>query len=142
MPNVNTHMQYARRNPFNRYRTTAKRESIEKTDKTKLLLNTMHLVRLKYNFPEYCYGGLKQPRGNNPLNFHVDPGQSCLGRVIYSGVQVIASLCEHALGYVLVTGVYMKTAQNVVLRLCLSIASKQTSALLQTLPFDWLRQRN
>ena len=33
----------------------------------------MHLVRLKYNFAEYCYGGLK-------LNFHVNPGQSCLWR--------------------------------------------------------------
>ena len=53
------HAQYARRNPFNWYRTTAKRESFEKTDRTKFLFNTMHLVLLKYNFPEYCYGRLK-----------------------------------------------------------------------------------
>ena len=53
------HAQYARRNPFNWCRTTAKRESIEKTDKRKFLFNTMHLVHLKYNFATYCYYGLK-----------------------------------------------------------------------------------
>ena len=35
------HAQYARRNPFNLCRTAAKRENIEKTDKTKFLLNTI-----------------------------------------------------------------------------------------------------
>ena len=38
------HAQYARRNPFNWYRTAAKRESIEKTDKAKFLLNTILYV--------------------------------------------------------------------------------------------------
>ena len=38
------HAQYGRRDPFNWYRTTAKRESIEKTDKTKVLLNAILYV--------------------------------------------------------------------------------------------------
>ena len=52
VPNVNTHNMQEEIHLIDI-------ESIEKTDKTKFLLNTMHLVRLKYNFPENCYGGLK-----------------------------------------------------------------------------------
>ena len=38
------HAQYTRRNLFNWYRTAAKRESIEKTDETGFLLNTIVYV--------------------------------------------------------------------------------------------------
>ena len=79
------HAQYARRNPFNWYRTIAKRESIEKTDKTKFLLNTMHLVRLKYNCSRVLLWRGEIARGNNPLNFHVN---------LISGVRDISPSCE------------------------------------------------
>ena len=58
MPTVNTH-NMQEKNPFTR-------ESIEKTDKTKFLLNT--------------------------INFHVNPGQSCLRRVRYLEVSEISHL--------------------------------------------------
>ena len=75
MPNVNTHNMQEEMHLID-IEQQQKENVSRKLIKGKFLFNTMHLVR---------YGGLKLLRGNNPLNFHVNLGQSCLGRVRYLG---------------------------------------------------------